>query len=101
MPLIERPNTSVLSRDYKKLYVGICRSGGDEDKHGYFQVFDTQQLKIVKTVEVKGGFHDPWMSPDGKLLLVMSPEGRFMDLFDTAHEKMLWTLLQRSRDPGR
>jgi YVTN family beta-propeller protein len=48
-------------------------------------------LKIVKTIEVKGGIHDPWMSPDGKLLLVMSPEGRFMDLFGTKDEKKIWT----------
>lgn len=91
VPLIDRPNTSVLTRDYKKLYVGIWPVRGDEDKHGYFQVFDTQKLKVVKTVEVKGGIHDPWMSPDGKTLLVMSPEGRFLDLFDTTDEKRIWS----------
>jgi YVTN family beta-propeller protein len=91
VPLIDRPNTSVLTRDFKKLYIGIWPVSGDEDKRGYVQVLDTDKLKIVKTIEVKGGIHDPWMSPDGKLLLVMSPEGRFMDLFDTKTDNMIWT----------
>jgi YVTN family beta-propeller protein len=91
VPLLDRPNTSVLTRDYKNLYVGIWPVRGDEDKHGYVQVFDTQKLKIIKNIEVQGGIHDPWMSPDGKTVLVMSPEGRFMDLFDTRDEHMIWT----------
>jgi YVTN family beta-propeller protein len=91
VPLIDRPNTAVLTRDYKKLYAGIWPVAGDEDKRGYIQVFDTEKLKITKTIEVKGGIHDTWMAPDGKLLLAMSPEGRFMDLFDTKDEQMLWS----------
>ncbi|HVY80489.1 MAG TPA: c-type cytochrome [Steroidobacteraceae bacterium] len=91
IPLIDRPNTAVLTRDFKKLYAGIWPVRGDEDKRGYVQVIDTEKLKVVKTIEVKGGIHDTWMSPDGKLLLAMSPEGRFMDLFDTADERKLWT----------
>jgi YVTN family beta-propeller protein len=90
VPLIDRPNTSVLTRDYKKLYVGIWPVRGDEDKHGYVQVFDTATRKVTRTIDVKGGIHDPWMAPDGKTVLVMSPEGRFMDLFDTRDEKMIW-----------
>lgn len=91
VPLVDRPNMSVLSRDYKKLYAGIWPVRGDEDKRGYVQVFDTGKLQVVKTIEVKGGIHDPWMSPDGKVLLVMSPEGRFMNLFDTRTDQMIWT----------
>lgn len=91
VPLVDRPNTAVLTRDYKKLYAGIWPVRGDEDKRGYVQVFDTSTLKITKTLEVKGGIHDTWMAPDGKVLLAMSPEGRFMDLFDTKDEKQIWT----------
>jgi YVTN family beta-propeller protein len=91
VPLIDRPNTAVLSRDYKKLYAGIWPLRGDENERGYVQVVDTATLKVVKTIVVNGGIHDPWMSPDGKLLLVMSPEGRFMDLFDTKTDQLIWT----------
>ncbi len=90
IPLIGRPNTDVLTRDRKKLYAGIWPLNGEENKRGYVQVIDTTSLKVVKTIPVQGGIHDPWMSPDGKELLVMSPEGRFMDLFDTSNERLIW-----------
>ncbi|HEY4211161.1 MAG TPA: c-type cytochrome [Steroidobacteraceae bacterium] len=90
VPLIDRPNTAVLTRDYRKLYAGIWPVAPDEDKRGYVQVLDTQTLKVTKTIQLKGGIHDTWMSPDGKLLLAMSPEGRFMDLLDTRDEHLLW-----------
>jgi YVTN family beta-propeller protein len=90
IPLIARPNMSVISRDGGKVYAGIWPLDGEENKRGYTQVIDTARLKVVKTIDVQGGIHDPWMSPDGKELLLMSPEGRFMDLFDTRNEHLLW-----------
>jgi len=91
IPLIDRPNTSVLSRDYKKLYVGIWPVRGDEDKRGYVQVVDTDKLQVVKTIETKGGIHDPWMSPDGKMLLIMSAPGHFLNVYDTKTDNLLYT----------
>lgn len=91
IPLIDRPNTSALSRDFKRLYVGIWPVRGDEDKRGFVQVVDTEKLEVVRTIQTKGGIHDPWMSRDGKLLLAMSPEGRFMDVYDARTEKLLYT----------
>lgn len=91
IPLIARPNMSVISRDGKKIYAGIWPLDGQENKRGYVQVIDTAKWKIVKTIRVQGGIHDPWMSQDGKELLVMSPEGRFMDLFDTQNDRLIWT----------
>ncbi|HEV2443350.1 MAG TPA: c-type cytochrome [Steroidobacteraceae bacterium] len=90
IPLIARPNMSVISRDGGKLYAGIWPLDGREDKRGYVQVIDTAKLQVVKTIPVQGGVHDPWMSPDGKELLVMSPEGRYMDLFDTKDDRLIW-----------
>jgi YVTN family beta-propeller protein len=89
IPLIARPNTSVLSRDYRKLYVGIWPLTGDEDKRGYVQVVSTDTLKVVKTIQTKGGIHDPWMSSDGKLLLAMSPFGQMMNVYDTTQDDKL------------
>jgi YVTN family beta-propeller protein len=90
IPLIARPNMAVISRDGKKVYAGIWPLDGQENTRGYVQVIDTAKLRVVETIPVQGGVHDPWMSPDGKELLVMSPEGRYMDLFDTRNDHLLW-----------
>ena len=92
IPLIdERPNTAVLSRDFNKLYVGIWPVTGDEDKRGYVQIIDTATLKVTKTITTQGGIHDTWMSADGKMLLAMSPSGKFMNVYDTRTDKLLYT----------
>jgi YVTN family beta-propeller protein len=91
IPLLDRPNTSVLSRDFKKLYIGIWPVMADDAKRGYVQVLDTETLKVVETIKTWGGIHDPWMSPDGKLLLAMSGRGQFMNLYDTATDQLIWT----------
>jgi YVTN family beta-propeller protein len=90
IPLIDRPNVAVPSRDGKTLYVAIWPLNADEGKRGYIQVIDTAKLQVVKTIKEQGGVHDNWMSPDGKELLAMSPEGRFMDLFDTSNLHRIW-----------
>lgn len=90
IPLVGRPNTAVLSRDGKTLYSGIWPLNGEENKRGYIEVIDTARRKVVKVITVQGGIHDTWMSPDGKELLAMSPEGRFMDLFDTRNLHRIW-----------
>jgi YVTN family beta-propeller protein len=91
IPVVDRPNTAVLSRDYGKLYMGIWPVRADEDSHGYIQIVDTSALKVIKTIETKGGIHDTWISPDGKLLLGMSPSAKFMNVYDTATDKLLYT----------
>lgn len=90
IPLIARPNTSVLARDGSKLYSGIWPLSGQENRRGYVQIIETAKLQVVRTIPVQGGVHDPWMSPDGKELLLMSPEGRYMDLFDTGNDRLIW-----------
>lgn len=91
IPVIDRPNTAVLSRDYKKLYMGIWPVRADENKRGYIQIVDTSTLKIEKTIVTDGAIHDTWMSPDGKLLLGMSPSAKFMNVYDTRTDKLLYT----------
>jgi YVTN family beta-propeller protein len=96
IPVIDRPNTAVLSRDYTKLYMGIWPVRPDEDKRGYIQIVDTGSLKITKTIVTKGAIHDTWMSPDGKLLLGMSPSAKFMNVYETSTDKLLYTCCTES-----
>ena len=91
IPLIDRPNTAVLSRDYKKLYVGIWPLRADEGKRGYIQIVDTTTLRVVETIDTKGGIHYTALSSDGKLLLAMAPYSQFMNAYDTKSDKLLWT----------
>lgn len=96
IPLIARPNTAAMSRDHKKLYLGINPLRADVNKRGYIQVLDTQTLKIVNTIETHGGIHYAWGSPDGTLLLAMSPEGKFLEVYDTKTEKLKYTCCTES-----
>jgi len=91
IPLIDRPNSAAISRDSKKLYVGIWPVSGDDNKRGYIQVIDTGTLKVAKTIQTKGGIHLPAISPDGKLLLALSSAGRFVDAYDTTTDELLYT----------
>ena len=54
IPLVARPNTSVLSRDYKRLYVGIWPVRGDEDKKGYVQADEMTRETSVPGVYAAG-----------------------------------------------
>lgn len=96
IPLIARPNTAAMSRDFKKLYVAINPLKANVNKRGYIQVLDTATLKIVSTIETKGGIHYAWGSPDGKYLLAMSPEGNFMEVYDPQTEKLRYTCCTKS-----
>jgi YVTN family beta-propeller protein len=91
IPVVARPNTAVLSRDSKKLYMGIWPVRADENTRGYIQIVDTSTLKIIKTIETKGAIHDTWMSPDGNLLLGMSPSAKFMNVYDVRTDQLLYT----------
>jgi YVTN family beta-propeller protein len=97
IPLIDRPNTSVLSRDYKKLYVAIWPVRPTEKARGYVQVIDTRTLKVVKTIVAQGAIHDVWMGYGGRLLLAMSPAAKFMNVYDvTRGDKLLYTCCRES-----
>jgi YVTN family beta-propeller protein len=66
----------------------------DEGSRGFVDVIDTTKLERVRVIETRGGMHDTWMAPDGKTFLAMSPEAKFMTLYDTKTEKPLWTCCQ-------
>lgn len=97
IPVIDRPNTAALSRDFKKLYVAISPLRGDANKLGYVQIVDTATLKVVKTIKTKGGIHYARISPDGKLLLAVSVDGHFIEVYDTQTDKLLYTCCTEAR----
>jgi YVTN family beta-propeller protein len=80
------PNNIAVSRDGRRVYVGIIQAPGGVD------VIDTASLKNVKTLKTKGSIHNPYVTPDGKYVVAGSIAGKTVNVFDTQTEQPAWTL---------
>jgi YVTN family beta-propeller protein len=86
IPLSGHPNNIAVSRDGRRVYVGIIQAPGGVD------VIDTASLKDVKTLQTKGSIHNPYVTPDGKYVVAGSIQGKSINVFDTQTEQPAWTL---------
>jgi YVTN family beta-propeller protein len=86
IPLTGRPNNISISKDGRRVYVGIVSAPGAVD------VIDTTSLERVKSIPTKGGIHNVYVTPDGKQVVAGSIAGRLMTVIDQATEEPLWTL---------
>ena len=91
IPLSGRPNNISISRDGRKVYVGIVSSPGAVD------VIDTGTLEQVKSIPTKGGIHNVYVTPDGKYVVAGSIAGKLMTVIDQKTEEPAWTLFQEGR----
>ncbi|MGH7870339.1 MAG: YncE family protein, partial [Candidatus Dormibacteraceae bacterium] len=104
IPLIAKPNTSVLTKDGKYQIIAIWPLRPDESTKGYVQVVDTTSLKVIRTIATPGGIHDVWMSKGGEMFLAMPgvapyPGGNhFMFAYDTKTFQKLWTCCTGPKD---
>jgi YVTN family beta-propeller protein len=78
-----RPNNVAISKDGRKVYVGIAQAPGALD------VIDTQTLTNVKTIPVKGSIHNVYVTPDGKFAVAGSIGQRTISIVDTATDEMV------------
>ena len=78
IPLSGRPNNVALSKDGKKVYIGIRQAPGALD------VIDTATLKNVKSVPVKGEIHNVYVTPDGRFAVAGSIAQKTISIVDTA-----------------
>src|SRR5262249_33110884 len=69
MPLTGHPNNISISRDGRRVYVGIIQAPGGVD------VIDTTSFQRVKTVPTKGSIHNTYVTPDGKYVVAGSIAG--------------------------
>jgi YVTN family beta-propeller protein len=81
-----RPNNVTISKDGKKVYVGIAQAPGALD------VIDTVALTNVKTVPVKGSIHNVYVTPDGKFAVAGSIPERTISIVDTATDTLARTI---------
>ena len=86
IPLTARPNNISISRDGRRVYVGIVAQPGAVD------VIDTTTLEKVKSIPTKGGIHNVYVTPDGRYVVAGSIAGRLMTVIDQKTEEPVWTL---------
>ncbi|MBI3491553.1 MAG: beta-propeller fold lactonase family protein [Acidobacteria bacterium] len=80
------PNNIAVSRDGRRVYVGIIQAPGGVD------VIDTSSFQNVKTLQTKGSIHNAYVTPDGKYVVAGSIQGKTVNVFDTQTEQPAWTL---------
>ena len=78
-----RPSNDALSKDGKKVYIGIRQAPGALD------VIDTATLKNVKSVPVKGEIHNVYVTPDGRFAVAGSIAQKTISIVDTATDTLV------------
>jgi YVTN family beta-propeller protein len=86
IPLSGHPNNISISRDGRRVYVGIIQAPGGVD------VIDTASLQTVKTIPTKGSIHNTYVTPDGKYVVAGSIQGKTINVIDAKTEEPAWTL---------
>jgi DNA-binding beta-propeller fold protein YncE len=81
-----RPNQIAVTNDGKRLFVGIREGSGALD------VIDTTSLERVKTIPMKGGLHDIYMTPDGKYVVAGSVDAKSVTIVDVRAEEAVWSV---------
>src|SRR5215470_9468086 len=86
IPLSGHPNNISISKDGRRVYVGIAVSPGAVD------VIDTASMKNVKTIPVQGAVHNTYVTPDGKYVVSGSIPSRVITVNETRTETPVWSL---------
>jgi YVTN family beta-propeller protein len=85
-----RPNNVAVSKDGKKVYVGIAQAPGAVD------VIDAVALTNAKSVKVEGSVHNVYVTPDGKFAVSGSVQSSVISVIDTATDTVAWSLKMSS-----
>ena len=93
IPLSGRPNNMSISRDGRRVYIGIVSAPGAVD------VVDTTSLERVKSIPTKGGIHNVYVTPDGRYLVAGSIAGKVMTVIDQKTDETVWTLFNEGVRP--
>lgn len=83
-PLSGHPNNISISKDGARVFVAIVQQPGAVD------VIDTASMKNIKTIRVKGGVHNTYVTPDGKHVLAGSIVGKMLTVIDPNTLEIEW-----------
>jgi YVTN family beta-propeller protein len=86
VPLSGHPNNISISKDGRRVYVGIAVAPGAVD------VIDTTLIKNVKSIPVKGAVHNTYVTPDGRYVISGSIVSKMITVIDQATEEPVWSL---------
>jgi YVTN family beta-propeller protein len=81
-----RPNNIAISKDGRRVFVGIMA------EPGAVEVVDTASLKSIKSVTLKGGVHNIYVTPDGKFLVAGSVVGKILTVIDAQTFQPAWEM---------
>ncbi len=83
-PLTGHPNNIAISKDGGRVFVAIVTQPGAVD------VIDTATMKNIKSIAVKGGVHNTYVTPDGKYALAGSIVGKMLTAIDPQTLQIAW-----------
>jgi YVTN family beta-propeller protein len=86
IPLTGHPNNISISKDGRRVYVGIAVAPGAVD------VIDTTSQERVKSIPVKGAVHNTYVTPDGKFVVSGSIQSKTITVIDQKTEEPVWSL---------
>ena len=86
VPLSGHPNNMAVSKDGRRVYVGIIQEPGGVD------VIDTTSMQRAKTIPTQGTIHNAYVTPDGKYVVAGSIAGATINVIDAATEQPAWTV---------
>jgi YVTN family beta-propeller protein len=105
VPLSGVPNLVQVTPDGRRLYVSITQTWDDlssfpevkANPSGGIDVIDAASLEKVKTIALRGGIHDMYVSPDGKYVIAggargAKPPANLLNVIDTGTNEVAWTL---------
>jgi YVTN family beta-propeller protein len=87
VPLTGHPNNISISKDGRRVYVGIAVAPGAVD------VIDTTSQERVKSIPVKGSVHNTYVTPDGKFVVSGSIQSKTITVIDQKTEEPVWSLV--------
>jgi YVTN family beta-propeller protein len=85
-PLTGLPNNISISKDGRRVFVSIRQQPGAVD------VVDTASMKNIKSIKVKGGVHNTYVTPDGKHVLAGSIVGKMLTVIDPETLEIEWEM---------
>ncbi len=83
-PLSGHPNNIAISKDGGRVFVAIVTQPGAVD------VIDTASMKNIRSIKVKGGVHNTYVTPDGKFALAGSIVGKMLTAIDPQTLEIVW-----------